>query len=238
MLRNFINRIVELAAPTTYEIDGHTYASDALRRIDPPKYKPEPINVTGLDSICKLVQNEVKAVGRKIFIRIAAYNKVSVFSTYDDQYERAYLYRCEADTPNVTVDRFIGYENAVIELRSLYIPNDDTDYLLKLLSSISSESKVVSTDNGVTQSVEAKQGIALSQMVAVKPRVSLKPFRTFIEVDQPESEFLLRISSDGKIGLYEADGGVWKLEATRNVAAYFEEALKDLVESGDVVVIR
>ena len=238
MLKEMINRIVELAAPTTYEIDGRTYSSEDLKRIDPPKYKPEPINVTGLDSICRLVQNESKAVGRKIFIRISAYNKVTVFSTFDDQYERAYLYRCEADTPSVTVNRFSPYENAVIELRSLYIPNDDTNYLLKLLGSITSESKVTSSDNGVTQTVEAKSGIALSQMVEVKSRVSLKPFRTFIEVDQPESEFLLRISGDGKIGLYEADGGVWKLEATRNIAEYFEKELEGLIESGEVVVIR
>lgn len=233
-----INRIVELAAPTTYEIDGHTYSSDALRRIDPPKYKPEPINVTGLDSICKLVQNEAKKVGRKIFIRVAAFNKVSVFSTYDEQYERAYLYLCEADTPKVTVDRYLPYEKAVIELRSLYIPNEGTDYLLKLLGSITSESKVTSSDNGVTQAVEAKSGISLMQKVDIRPRVSLKPFRTFIEVEQPESLFLLRISGTGEIGLYEADGGVWKLEATRNVAAYFEKELKDLIKSGDVVVIR
>ena len=238
MLKSFINRIVELAAPTTYDINGHTYASEDLSRIDPPKYMPKAIDVTGLDSICKLVRNEVKNVGLKVFIQIEAYNKVKVFTTYDEQYERSYLYRCAADTPSVTVNRYNPYENAVIELRSLYIPNEDTDYLLKLLSSISSESKVTSSDNGVTQTVEAKSGIALSQKVAVKPRVSLRPFRTFVEVAQPESEFLLRISGDGKIGLYEADGGVWKLEATRNVAGYFEKELKDLIESGGVVVIR
>ena len=238
MLKAMINRIVELAAPTTHVINGHTYASEDLVRIDPPKYTPRSIDVTGLDSICKLVHNEVKAVGRKIFIQIQAYNKVCVFSTYDDQYERSYLYRCTADTPDVTVNRFNPYENAVIELRSLYIPTDDTNYLLKLLGSITSESKVTSSDNGVTQTVEAKSGIALSQMVEVKSRVSLRPFRTFIEVDQPESEFLLRISGDGRIGLYEADGGVWKLEATRNVAGYFEDKLQDLIETGAVVVIR
>ena len=238
MLKAMINRIVELAAPTTHVIDGRTYASEDLVRIDPPKYTPRSIDVTGLDSICKLVHNECQAVGRKIFIQIQAYNKVCVFSTYDDQYERSYLYRCTADTPDVTVNRFNPYENAVIELRSLYIPTDDTNYLLKLLGSITSESKVTSSDNGVTQTVEAKSGIALSQMVEVKSRVSLRPFRTFIEVDQPESEFLLRISGDGKIGLYEADGGVWKLEATRNVAGYFEDKLQDLIETGAVVVIR
>lgn len=238
MLRKLFDRIWETAAPKTYEVDGHTYSNDHLVRIDPPKWMPKAIDVTGLDSVCKLVRNEAGAVGRKIFIQIQTYNKVQVFSTYDDQYARSYLYRCTADTPIVSVGKFNPYENAVIELRSLYIPNDDIKYLLNLLSSISSESKVTSSDNGVTQSVEAKQGIALSKMVQVKPRVSLKPFRTFIEVEQPESEFLLRISGDGKIGLFEADGGVWKLEATRNVAGYFERELKDLIEKGDVVVIR
>ncbi len=37
--------------------------------------------------------------------------------------------------------------------------------------------------------------------------------------------------------LYEADGGAWKLEAKRNIAAYLGEQLADLVESGKVVVM-
>ena len=238
MLKAMINRIVELSAPTTYKIGEETYSSEKLYRIDPKKDMPKSIAVTGLDSVCKLVRNEAKAVGRQLFIQIKDYRHVCVFSTYDNEYERCYLYECTADTPQVTMGNFMAYERAIIELRSLYIPNDDMNYLLSLLGSISKESKVTSADNGVSQTVEAKQGIALSQMLQVKPRVSLKPFRTFVEVEQPESEFLLRISDKGEIGLFEADGGVWKLEATRNVAGYFERELKDLIEKGDVVVIR
>lgn len=37
--------------------------------------------------------------------------------------------------------------------------------------------------------------------------------------------------------LYEADGGAWKLEAKRNIAAYLGEKLADLVERGSVVVM-
>lgn len=238
MLKAFVEKLTELATPQTYTVDGRTYSLDRLHRIDPPKYKPCKLEVTGLDSICKLVRNEAEKVGRKLFVQVESYREVEVFSTYDDQYERFELYRCTADTPNVTMGRFMSYENAVIELRSLYIPNEDTKYLLGLLSSISNENKVTSSDNGVTQKVEAKQGIALNSVVEVKPRVSLKPFRTFIEVEQPESDFLLRISGDGCIGLFQADGGVWKLEATRNVAGYFEKELKDLIEADKVVVIR
>lgn len=238
MLKAFVEKLESMAAPTLFQVEGRTYSSERLCRIDPPRYRPDAIEVSGLDSICKLVRNEAKLAADRIFVRVAAYNRVEVFTIYDDQMVRSDLYRCKADTPSITVNRFNPYEAAVIELRSLYIPNEGTDYLLKLLSSISSESKVVSTDNGVTQTVEAKQGIAMNQMVQVKPRVSLKPFRTFLEVEQPESEFLLRINEEGKIGLYEADGGVWKLEATRNVAKYFEDNLKDLIEIGFVVVLR
>ena len=238
MIRAAIEKIVEMVAPKTYETEESVYASKDLVHVEYKKRRPRCIDVTGLDSICKLVRNEAGHIGRQIFVRVSDYKEVSVFTTLDSDEERFYLYKCAADTPSVTMGRFMPYENAVIEIRSLYIPNNDSQYLLQLLSSVSSESKVTSSDNGVTQKVEAKAGIALNTLVEVKPRVSLKPFRTFIEVAQSESEFLLRISDRGEIGLFPADGGVWKLEATRNVAGYFEKELHDLIESGQVVVIR
>lgn len=238
MLRDFVNRIAQMAAPTFKEVDDCVYADKEMFLVQEKKQMPQCIELTGLDSVCKLVRNEADHVGLQIFIQVKDYRTVEVFTSLDSDEDRLSLYRCQADTPRVTVDRYLPYENAVIELRSLYIPTEDTAYLLDLLSSISSESKVTSTDNGVTQKVEARSGIALNSMVTVKPRVSLCPFRTFLEVGQPESEFLLRISDKGEVGLYQADGGVWKLEATRNVAAYFERELEDLIEKGFVVVIR
>ena len=238
MLEKAINRILDLAAPKTYEVDGSVFASRELVHVMDKKPMPKCIDLTGLDSVCKLVRNEADHVGLQIFIQVKDHRNVSVFTSLDSDEDRLQLYKCAADTPSVTMGSYMAYEKAVIELRSLYIPNEGTEYLLNLLSSISSESRVSSTDNGVTQKVEAKSGIALNSMVAIKPRVKLQPFRTFIEVEQPESEFLLRISDRGEVGFFPADGGVWKLEATRNVAEYFEEKLKDLIEKNIVVVIR
>ena len=100
------------------------------------------------------------------------------------------------------------------------------------------ENSISTQDNGVTQTVEARQGIALKERVEIRPRVVLQPFRTFLEVDQPESEFLLRVDAEKGIGLFEADGGVWKLEAKKNIAAYFAKNLSDLIEAGQVVIMR
>ena len=238
MIREAIEKIEQMAAPTFHEVDGSVYSNQQMVLVQDKKPMPRCIDLTGLDSVCKLVRNEAEQVGLQIFIQVKDYKSVSVFTELDEDEDRLYLYKCTADTPAVTTDRFMPYEKAVIELRSLYIPNKGTEYLLQLLSSISNESKVTSSDNGVTQQVEARSGIALSSMVKIEPRVSLQPFRTFVEVAQPESEFLLRINERGEIGFFPADGGVWKLEATRNVAAYFEYELDDMIKSGAVVVIR
>lgn len=109
-------------------------------------------------------------------------------------------------------------------------------YLLDLLSRISKDNGVTTNDNGVSQTVEARQGIALKTKETVRPRVLLRPFRTFQEVEQPESEFLLRLDEEGNIGLFEADGGMWKLKARQTVKAFLEEQLAELVESGSVFV--
>lgn len=240
MLKEAIQEIVKLAGPKTFDIGGEHYASQALCRVDPKKDFPETITLNGLDSLCKLIRNEATDLfcDDQILVQVASYNLVRVYTTLDGEMDRRYLYKCQADTPEVKTDRWLNHEAAVIQLQSMYIPNEDTAYLLSLLSSISKDSKVTTTDNGVTQTVEARKGVALMGNVQIKPRVTLRPFRTFLEVEQPESEFILRLSDNGEINLIGADGGAWKLEAVRNIAAYFETQLKDLVEQQKVVVLR
>lgn len=145
--------------------------------------------------------------------------------------------RPEADAPGIYTG-FRSREVALIELRSLFIPNEGTAYLLDLLGRMTDEKSVSTNDNGVTQTVEARQGVALNALVEVKPRVLLRPFRTFLEVEQPESEFLLRVHPEEGIGFFEADGGIWKLEAKKNIADYFNTNLADLIEAGKVVIMQ
>ena len=240
MLKAMIEKIEKMAGPKTFDIAGEHYASGQLIRIDPKKDFPKTISLTGLDSVCKMVVNEANDLfpGDQVLIQVVDYRRVRVFTTLDGEMDRCWLYECEADTPRVKTGTFMSHEEAVIQIQSLYIPNDDTRYLLKLLSSVSQESKVSSKDNGVSQTVEARTGVALTTNLEVRPYVNLQPFRTFLEVPQPESMFLLRLDNNGQIALIEADGGVWKLEATRNISAYFEKELGELIEDGRVVVLR
>lgn len=71
--------------------------------------------------------------------------------------------------------------------------------------------------------------------VIVPNPVTLRPYRTFLEVEQPESKFIFRIreGSDGQpmFKLVEADGGLWKYEAVDAIKKYLTENLpKELLK--------
>lgn len=237
MLKDAIQYLVSLKDNKTYTINGDTYSDRELHRI--PRHVPHPfsLGVSGLDSIVKLVRNELDMFDNlPLFIRVDGARKVTVFSTYDDEMDRDNLYEASCDVPDFR-EGFREQENAIIELRSKFAPGDGVDYLLDLLSRISKDNGVTTRDNGVSQEVEARTGVSLKQLVQVKPRVKLRPYRTFLEVEQPESEFILRLDNDGNVGLFEADGGMWNMQAKASIVAYFEEKLAEEITGGKVVVM-
>ena len=237
MLKEFAQYLVSLKDNKTYTIHGDTYSDRELVRIDPHVDRPRQISVSGLDSIVKLLRNELDMFDNlPMFIRVDGARKVSVFSTYDIEMCRDSLYEATCDVPGFQ-EGFREQEKAIIELRSKFSPGPGVDYLLDLLSRMSKDSGVTTRDNGVSQEVEARQGVSLKALVQVKPRVALRPFRTFLEVEQPVSEFLLRLDDDGNVGLFEADGGMWQQTAKASIAAYFEDKLAQEVKDGKIVVM-
>ena len=92
MLKAMIEKIVELAAPRTFEWDGAVYSDKELKFVQDKKCRPMTIEVTGLDSISKLVRNEVVHVGQRLFIRVKSYREVEVFTTLDSDEELNEVY--------------------------------------------------------------------------------------------------------------------------------------------------
>lgn len=236
ILADFVDKIISLKNPEFVSIGEDTYSNQKFTRIEPHVDRPTAYEVSGLDSIVRLIRKEIDQVGGFVFVRVSGAQDVWVNTTYLPDLSRNTLYHAKADVPGFS-QGFRDQEEAIIELRSLFMPDAGTEYLLNLLSRMSVDAGATTTDNGVTQTVEVKSGVALKEKIGIHPRVKLTPFRTFLEVDQPESEYLLRVSEDGEIGLFEADGGVWKLEAKRNVKSYMDNALRDLIEAGKVVVM-
>lgn len=129
----------------------------------------------------------------------------------------------------------MGFEEAMIALRTRFQETSDSEYALKLLSDITTGSKVTYNDNGIATSVVTQSGVALQRNANIRPIINLRPYRTFQEVAQPESQFLIRVTERG-IRFVEADGGMWKLTARQTIKAYLEDTLEAEVTNGTVVI--
>ena len=237
MIKEAIQYLVSLKENKTYEINGETYSDHALEYIGPHVDRPRQITVNGLDSIVKLVRMEAKDRYDRIFIRAVSHREVEVFASLDGVLGRDYLYSAKCDAAEFRPG-WQTHDEAIINLRSMFIPNEGTEYLIDLLSRVSREDRVTSDDNGVSQTVTARQGIGLKNFEAVRSRVQLAPFRTFTEISQPESEFILRLDENARIGLFEADGGAWKMAAKQRIVEYYENEIAPLIEDGTVVIMR
>lgn len=238
-LKDAIDRIVGLAAPARVEFGDKLYSDRALTLVDEEPSRPHTFEVKTLGGLVRMVKAECKEADLRIVVD--GPRKVTVYSPYvkvpGREFERVVPYEAVADVPPVTVGAPMDQGKAIIELQTLHNPTPDRDYLLDLISRIDITEGVTSSDNGVTQEAVARTGVVLKEQVAIKPIVQLQPFRTFLEVEQPVSDFLLRVDKQGRIALYEADGGAWKLEAKLRIAAWLTDALAEEVEHGFAVIV-
>jgi hypothetical protein len=96
-----------------------------------------------------------------------------------------------------------------------------------VVGSIQTESVQTSTDDGVSQTVTARSGIAKLVSMEVPNPVVLRPFRTFPEIEQPASNFVLRMERrDGKlprVALFETSDNQWKVEAVKKIGTYLRD---------------
>jgi hypothetical protein len=237
MIKQAMEYLMALKTPKTFEIGGRTYSSEKLSLIERATDRPAPIGATSLESAVKLISRENKYFASPTFVRAESERKISVFSTFniDDEYRRYTYYNIECDAPKFAPGWY-DREDMTIKLMSIFEQNQGSEYILDTISRISVNNVIETSDNGITQTVVMRQGAEIKAKTQITPIVRLKPYRTFLEVDQPESKFLFRVGEKTRIGLLEADGGMWKLEAKRNIVDYLEANLSDLTQSGNIVV--
>lgn len=252
-LADAINTLAELgkkaAEPKKVDIKGRSFmvtggSCTEIESLELPK--PEKVNTRSLNALVVLIKSEVDSQTENppLYVSCNTYSGVEVFTTPnpEDELHRWQPYHATAsDLPPLVEDARWSFDEAMIKLRSMFqrVPEgekNDVDYILDLLSHMSFDQSVKSDDNGITQTVQVRKGVSFVENKAVRPIVTLAPYRTFQEVEQPESEFVFRVYDDRSISLTAADGGMWKLAARDAVKHYLEIALCDEITAGKVKV--
>lgn len=217
------------------EHDGIKYSPRHLFKV--PEAQPEVFQTKTLASLVELILAEADhpRLG-DLIVHVESPTTVHVFSVLRDDFERHHLYTASAELPRMQFGSFLELEEMLIALKSVFVPTETRDKLITLLGNIQEKNVRTSFDDGISQEVVAKTGVVSVSNVTLPPIVPLSPYRTFIEVPQPEGEFLLRLRNGPVAALFEADGGAWKLQARYNIKGFFQEQLSDLIADGRLII--
>lgn len=211
-------------------IDGLPYSHLPIKRVPAPSV--DPVVLHTLDSLITFIQEDVDGslCGDFISIHVESPTKVNLIGSVRDDRSREVFATVKAELPDqISYGRFYDTEDFNISVQSRFVDNHDKKLLLKFTGLIKEENVKQTGDDGISQAIMIKTGVVSVDQAIVPNPVSLAPWRTFQEVNQPESMFVFRMKDGPSAALFEADGGAWRLEAIRNIKEYLEAALPETV---------
>ena len=228
MIKSALDFLMNAGKTEVIEIGGQKYVTKGVNIVKTPCPKDiEMSTLTGLVDYIKVNVDKIPNM-KDILVHVVSESKVRVMSALKPDMERDCFVECFAKTPKLVLDTYIDMEKFNVMLQSCFLDAGNRAEILELTGNIKEENVKNTSDDGISQSVVAKVGIASGRYATVPNPVKLVPFRTFIEVEQPESKFVLRLKDGPVAGLFEADGGEWRLAAMLRIKAYLQEALPDI----------
>lgn len=234
MIQEAIDRILGLAPVQQIGVTG----SDGYNRlytnhpIHPVKEPEKDVIVVSTLSgfLAVLAAGAGEYVKDECFVQVDSHCAVSLNELACNYWgdRRAHV-RCKLpELGHFEFGRWMDQEAFIIGLQAFFENTPDREYVLKTVSTIIGESVRTSQDDGISQVATTRAGIVTKGEETVKRLVSLRPYRTFREIAQPDSNFVFRLRSKPNespaCALFEADGGMWKLEAMQRIKQHLENA--------------
>ena len=232
MIKDALQYILGLNEPVMKEIHGDTYSDKIMNRIAPYVPRASAIRMHTLTSLVDYIKANIDTMAEKMIIEVKSPTEVSLYSQLDDDRKREILVNVEARIPDFQFNSFVDQENFIINLQSKFIDCEDRALVLQFAGTVEAGTIAEYGDNGVMQKATIKTGLASKKEDIIPNPVSLKPYRTFLEVEQPTSSFVFRMKQGKNDGvacaIFEADGGAWMAAATKNIKEYLEHELADM----------
>lgn len=222
-----IQKVLDISRPELHKVgDVHgveaIFSTKDLYQVEAAAFAiPGTVKVSTLLGFADLINAslECKSFANEFVIHVENEGLVSLKGKKSDEYGRR-LVLIEAKPVSFrqfAFGQWMGQEEFAIAVASLFAETPDKDYVMKMASTLTKDAVMTSEDDGFSQRVTAKAGLRMKESTTLKPRVDLAPYRTFPELDQPVSPFVLRAKCDGEsnpmLMLVEADGGRWKIDA-------------------------
>lgn len=242
MLKSLFEYVVGLSKANMVTIDGTVYTDKPLHLPEMPTI--ETLRTDNLSSIVNFIKHawdadlhDIDDTVQKI-IHVEDAGKVNLYSSVCNEcMDRQKFMTAEWAGNKFPFGQFMDAEKFNILLQTCFMETDDLKVIQQVVGNLRDEAVQNYGDDGVSQSVTIRTGIATVGQVRVPSPAKLRPYRTFLEVEQPASLFILRMREGGQCALFEADGGLWRETARQNIRNYFEYELEKMVSEHKVVIL-
>lgn len=242
MLKSLFEYVVGLSKANVVTIDGTVYTDKPLHLPEMPTI--ETLRTDNLSSIVNFIKHawdadlqDMDDTVQKI-IHVEDAGKVNLYSSVCNEcMDRQKFMTAEWAGNKFPFGQFMDAEKFNILLQTCFMETDDLKVIQQVVGNLRDEAVQNYGDDGVSQSVTIRTGIATVGQVRVPSPAKLRPYRTFLEVEQPASLFILRMREGGQCALFEADGGLWRETARQNIRNYFEYELEKMVSEHKVVIL-
>lgn len=230
--------LIQQQVKAPFELGGFLYRPDGWVADDPAALvKPGPtakaLVVSSLGAVRDyVIENRDSVDLSKIVVHVASPSSVLVLGPLDARarVREAFVATAATDLMDGFLGRFMSLEDFLLGLQVRFADADDRSRILALMGNVKNENVKTAIDDGVTQVVQVRQGVTLVSEVAVPNPVLLCAYRSFRDIVQPSSLYVLRVvaAKNGGLpeaGIFEADGGAWKLSAVSRVRDWLVDAL-------------
>lgn len=172
-------------------------------------------------------------------VQVESFDTVALVSLAADEWGRRQVWARakSAEINPFQFDTYMDPEKFLITAQAGFMPIDGHyTNMLRLCSSLKAGSSVQIADDGYSQKIVIHEGGVEHGEVDLPPRISLRPYRTFREIDPVESDFLLRFKGQKEglpqVSLIPVDAGRWKTDTAMMVRNWL---IKNLPEGTKVI---
>lgn len=232
MIAEAINKILNLAPIEKIIIQNRDYTSRQVYEARPDLI--DNLKVHSLQAIVDFYEMKGDICTDDTMIHIVDPRTVRIVeSTADDIYRtREHFLTAEWLGKEFNFGSWYQPEDMVLRLLALFDQSETRQALMDMISGgIRSVGKVEVTDNGISQDVTFKTLISTRKDRAnLENPMQLTPIRTFTEITQVASPYVLRIRyvEDGKpeIAIFDSGGGQWKNDAITRIKGWLSERIE------------
>lgn len=233
MIRDAIDRILDLKRETVVLSEGgNEYSTVNLSPIKDPLR--ELTKFASLACFVDFLNKECPENNNKLILSVLNPLQVLLQDTAPDSWGRlegVAIADFSAYKNSFEFNKYLTIETFVIQVKTSFKQTPERDLLLKLVGNMKAGKVQTVTDDGVSQTVMTSANAGLVDREQLPSPLTLVPWRTFRDIEQVPSEFIVRVKQGDyenelpKIALFDVDDVFWRLEAINRIHAYLKANL-------------